>query len=247
MNPDGSPAPWNSAMNQPLTPPQLDALRQMDTCLAANAIETFDLRLRNEGHTFSPLHSVFPKLPPMGGYAAPLKIRCSDPPTEPDLYPDRTDWWTYVLTIPEPRVVVIQDADETPGAGALIGEVHAHILRALGCVGAVTNGAVRDLPALEAMGFPVFAGSTAVSHAYVHIIEFGQPIDVGGLTIRAGDLVHGDCHGVLSIPKQIAPELPAVAAQIRKQEERIIALCQSHEFSIDKLRQAIRKEPQGTP
>ena len=105
--------------------------------------------------------------------------------------------------------------------------------------------AVRDLPALEAMGFPVFAGSATVSHAYVHIIEFGQPVEVGGLTIRAGDLVHGDCHGVLSIPNQIATQIPAVADKIRQQEERIIALCRSHDFSIEKLRQAVSEEPRG--
>ncbi len=232
-------------MNQPLTAQELHALRQIDTCLVANAIETFDLRLRNEGYAFSTIHSVFPKLPPMVGYAAPIKIRCSDPPTDASLYPDRTDWWNYVRTIPAPRVVVIQDADETPGAGALIGEVHANILRALGCVGAVTNGAVRDLPALAAMSFPVFAGNATVSHAYVHIIEFGQPVEVGGLTIQAGDLVHGDCHGVLSIPNPIATQIPAVADKIRQQEERIIALCRSHDFSIEKLRQAVSEEPRG--
>lgn len=229
----------NSEMNEPLTPEQLHALRRLDTCLVANAIETFDLRLRDEGYALSTVHSVFAKLPPMVGYAVPMKIRCSGPPTGAHLYPDRTDWWNFVQTIPAPRVVVIQDADDTPGKGAFIGEVHASILRALDCVGAVTNGAVRDLPAIEAMSFPVFAGSVTVSHAYVHIVEFGKPVEVGGLTIRPGDLLHGDCHGVLSIPKQIAAEIPAAAARIRQQEERIIAICRSNDFSVEKLRQAV--------
>ena len=75
-----------------------------------------------------------------------------------------------------------------------------NILRALHCVGVVTNGAVRSIPAAESAGFHFFAGSVSVSHAYVHIVEIGTPVEVGGLKIQSGDLLHGDLHGVQSIP-----------------------------------------------
>jgi regulator of RNase E activity RraA len=116
------------------------------------------------------------------------------------MYPDRTDWWGYIQSVAEPRVIVVQDCAESPGSGSLLGAVHTNIVRALGCVGAVTNGSVRDIPALESMAFPVFAGSICVSHAYIHIVEMGGPVEIGGLKIKSGDLLHGDIHGVQTIP-----------------------------------------------
>ncbi len=120
--------------------------------------------------------------------------------------------------------------------------MHVNILRALGCVGAVTNGAARDLPATERLGFPLFTGSISVSHAYVHIIEFGTPVEIGGLKIQSGDLLHGDLHGVQSIPTDIAGKIPPVAAEIIVREQELIALCQSKEFTVDKLRAAVARE-----
>ena len=99
--------------------------------------------------------------------------------------------------------------------------MHVNILRALGCVGAVTNGAVRDLPAAEELGFQLFAGSVSVSHAYVHIVEFGTPVEIGGLKIQSGDLLHGDLHGVQSIPLDIAGKIPPVAAEIVARDQAI--------------------------
>jgi len=98
---------------------------------------------------------------------------------------------------------------------------------------------VRDLPAAEELGFPLFAGSLAVSHSYVHLVETGGPVVVGGLTIRSGDLLHGDRHGVQNIPLALAPQLPALAAQLRARDEAVITLCRSGDFTIDKLRAAI--------
>jgi regulator of RNase E activity RraA len=109
-------------------------------------------------------------------------------------------------------------------------------------VGAVTNGAVRDLPAAEKLGFQLFAGNVSVSHAYVHIVEFGTPVEVGGLKVQSGDLLHGDLHGVQSVPFDIAGKIPAVAAEIIAQDQELIALCQSKDFSLKKLRAAIAKD-----
>ncbi len=229
-------------MKETLTAEQLEAIRGLSTCQVANAIETFDLRLRDEGYALSTIHSVFPSLPSMIGYAATLRIRCTGVLARPHLYPGEADWvnwWNHVRTIPAPRIVVIQDCDEKPGTGAFLGETQAIILKALGCVGAVTNGAVRDLPAMAGMGLPVFAGSVAVSHAYVHILEFGTPVEVGGLTIRPGDLLLGDCHGVLSIPQAIAASIPGVAQKFRERTKRVAALCQTNGFSMEALRDAV--------
>ena len=226
-------------MNAILTAEAIDALRGLDACTLANVIETFHERLRNEGFVDSSVRCLFPRLKPMVGYAATVKIRGSAPPTASVPYQDRTDWWDYVSSLPAPRVVVVQDAATRVGLGSLLGAVHVKILRALNCVGAVTNGAVRDIPAAEALGFQLFAGSVAVSHAYVHIVEFGGPVEIGGLTIQSGDLLHGDLHGVQSIPTDLVEKIPPVAARMTAQRQELIALCQGNDFSLEKLRRAI--------
>jgi regulator of RNase E activity RraA len=229
-------------MNANITPEELAALRLLDACTLANAIETFEVRLRNEGFTDGALRCLFPRLPPMVGYAATIKIRGSAPPTAAGLYAQRTDWWDYVQSLPKPHIIVAQDISSHPGLGALLGQVHLNIERALGCVGIITNGAVRSLPTAEALGFQIFAGNVSVSHAYTHIVEFGTPVEVDGLEIHSGELLHGDQHGVQSIPISIAAQLPAVAAQIAAKKEVIIALCQSPEFTLEKLRAAVAKK-----
>jgi 4-hydroxy-4-methyl-2-oxoglutarate aldolase len=229
-------------MNSPLTPEQLESLRRLDACTLANAIETFQERLRNEGFVDHSVRCLFPRLQPMLGYAATIKIRGSAPPTAARAYADRTDWWDYIISLPEPRVVVAQDVATRPGLGSLVGAVHMNILRTLRCVGVVTNGSVRDIPASESAGFHLFAASVSVSHAYVHIVEIGKPVEIGGLKIQSGDLLHGDLHGVQSVPLDIAARIPLVAAQITAREQVLIALCHSPEFSLEKLRAAVTKD-----
>jgi 4-hydroxy-4-methyl-2-oxoglutarate aldolase len=218
-----------------LTRPEFDSLRALETCSASNAVELFEVRLRNEGFVHGTARCHFPELPPMLGYAATAVIRSSAPPMAGRCYYHRMDWWNYLLTIPEPRVMVLQDVDRTPGIGAFVGEIHANIALALQCVGCVTNGAVRDLKAVEELDFYLFSGNVAVSHAYAHIVEFGDAVEIGGLKIRPGDLVHGDRHGVHTIPLSIAPKVPEKAAEIERMEKDLIQFCRSAEFSSQSL------------
>lgn len=200
--------------------------------------------MRNEGYTRPGLHCMFPELPPMLGYAATSHIKCSNPPpVGSNYYFDRTDWWNLMSELPAPHVAVIQDVDENRGIGASVGEVHASILKALDCVGVVTDGSVRDLPAVHAMRFPLFARSVSASHAYVHMLDFGQPVEICGLKINSGDLLFGDCHGIVSIPSEIAGQVAAVAEKLSRNEQRVIDLCRSAEFSVEKLRDAISELP----
>jgi regulator of RNase E activity RraA len=178
----------------------------------------------------------------MVGYAATIKIRGSAPPTANGPYSDRTDWWDYVLSLPVPRVLVVQDVATRVGLGSLVGAVHMNILQVLRCVGVVTNGSVRDIPAAQSAGFHFFAGSVAVSHAYIHVVEIGGPVEIGGLGINSGDLLHGDLHGVQSIPRDIAHQIPAAAAKISAKEQALIALCRSPEFSLERLRAAFAQK-----
>ena len=226
-----------------LTPVRLEQLRRFSTCVVASAIETFQVRLPNTGFSDSSIHCIFDDLPPIVGYAATARIRTAEPPMEGGaFFYDRTDWWNQILTIPAPRIVVIQDVDSHPGLGAFVGEVHANILQALGCVGLVTNGAVRDLDAIQSTGFQMFAGNTSVSHAYAHVFDFGGTVDVARMKIRPGDLLHADRHGVLSVPTEIADRIPPIATEIKERRHRIVDLCRCSEFSIEKLRESFQRE-----
>jgi 4-hydroxy-4-methyl-2-oxoglutarate aldolase len=217
----------------------LKILAALDTCTVSNAIERLDVRLRNEGFVSGAVVCQFPQLAPMVGYAATARIRTMSPPINHRCYYDRMDWWNYVNTLPAPRVMVLQDADPKQGVGAFVGEIHANIGMALKCVGCVTDGAVRDLPAVEAMGFQLFAGCLSVSHSYAHIIEFGEPVEIDGLKISPGDLIHGDRHGVLTIPLSIAAEIPDKASKILEEEAKLIEFCHSPQFSLDELSKRI--------
>ncbi len=216
----------------------LNALRRLDTCAVSNAIETFQVRLRNAGFADARVRCIFQELPPMVGYAATARLRTGEPPIAGSFH-DRVDWWKSILQVPPPRIVVLQDLDEPPGVGAVMGEMHAAILKALGCVGYVTNGAVRELPAVRDMGLHLFAGNVSVSRSYPHIFDFGSPVTVGGLEVHPGDLLHGDRHGLLTVPKEIAGEIPAVAARLRQAEQKVVEFCHSPEFSVEKLRQVV--------
>jgi 4-hydroxy-4-methyl-2-oxoglutarate aldolase len=219
-----------------LSAEELDRLRQFDTCTLANAIETFEIRLRNEGYTGPGLRCFFQDFPPMLGYAVTSRVKSSNPPTSGGSYDDRTDWWTAMDSWPAPRVAVIQDLEHPQGRAAVAGAIHAHVLQMLGCSGLITNGAVRDIPTLRKLGFSLFAAHAAVSHAYIHMVDFGVPVEIYGLKIFPGDLLYADCHGVLSIPKEIAAQLPNVAAAIEQHERRIVDFCRSPDFSLQLLK-----------
>jgi regulator of RNase E activity RraA len=218
----------------------LTALRSLDTCVVSNAIEAFEVRLRNTGFADASIRCIFEDFPPMVGYAATARLRSGDPPMSGRVYHDRTDWWNSILKVPAPRVVVLEDIDKPPGVGALLGDMHAAILRALGCVGYVTDGAVRELPRVREAGLQLFAGNVAVSHAYAHIFDLGCAVNIGGLEVKPGDLLHGDRHGILTIPKEVAAEVPAVAAKLQGAEQKVIDFCRSQDFSVGQLRRIVQ-------
>jgi 4-hydroxy-4-methyl-2-oxoglutarate aldolase len=223
-----------------LTEEELNALRQFDTCMVANAIESFNVRLRNTGFADASVRCIFKDAPPMVGYAVTGRLRSGEPPIGGSTFHDRAGFWNSILEVPAPRILVLEDMDDPPGRGAFVGDMHAAILKALGCVGYLTNGAVRELPSVRTMGVQLFAGSVAVSHAYAHIFEIGAVINVGGMEVRPGDLLHGDRHGVLTVPAQIAADVPRVAERMRRSEQKIIDFCRSRDFSLAKLREVMK-------
>ena len=223
----------------------IDALRKISSPSVANAIETFKVRPRHQGFISSEIRTLFPELGPLVGYAVPAVIRAEPEP----LAGHRAStfgWWDYVLTIPAPRVIVVHDLDDPRGQGAQWGEVQANIHKALGCVGVITDGSVRDLDEVRTLGFQFAAAHVSVSHAWVHMVDFGLPVKLGGLWVKPGDLVHADQHGVVTIPPELAARIPEAVAQVEADERTIITLCQASDFSGDKLKALYQKIRPGT-
>ncbi len=198
--------------------------------------------MRNEGFVHGSARCLFPALPPAVGFAVTGRIRTAAPPIANLCYYHRMDWWQYVASLPAPKIIVLSDADDYPGAGAFVGEIHARIAKSLGCAAYVTNGSVRDLPQVESAGFQCFASGASVSHSYAHIVEFGDSVEIGGLKISPGDLLHGDMHGVHSVPLEIVAELPAAVQAVIEREAELIGLCESPDFSLAKLEVAISQD-----
>jgi regulator of RNase E activity RraA len=154
---------------------------------------------------------------------------------EGDSYYYRLDWLEHMMSVPSPRVLVVEDLDPHPGLGSFIGDVHANILQVLECIGVATNGAVRNIEAARGLQFHLFAHNLAVSHAFAHVVDFGGPVVVGRMTVRPGDLLHGDRHGIQTVPIGIAHKIPAVVQRMTEEEQGIIEFCRSPAFSIDRL------------
>jgi 4-hydroxy-4-methyl-2-oxoglutarate aldolase len=163
-----------------LTDEDLDALRRFDTCMVANAVETFNVRLHKTGFTDARIRCMFENAPPMVGYAVTARLRSGAPPIVGGTFRDRDELWNAILEIPSPRILVLEDKDDPAVRGAFVGDMHAAILKALGCVGYLTNGAVRELPGVRAMGIQLFSGNVAVSHAYAHIVDIGAASTLAG-------------------------------------------------------------------
>ena len=219
-------------------PKEIEALKRYSTPTLSNAIELFNLRPRNAGFMSGDIRCIFPDFGVMVGYASTAAIMAEHPETGGG-QTSGYEYWKSVLQVPAPRVAVIQDLDQPTAIGSFWGEVNGNIHRALGCVGTVTNGGVRDLDEVHAMGFHFFASQVIVSHAYVHLVDFGIPVKIGGVVVHPGDLIHADKHGVLMVPKEVVPELPEAVRKIEAKERRIIDHCQSKEFSIEKLKDLI--------
>jgi regulator of RNase E activity RraA len=206
-----------------LTAEELAELRNFDTPTISNAIERFNVRPFTEGFMGPEIKCILPCDKPIIGYACTAKISALKPPTE-EQKELAMAYYAKVKETPFPTITVIEDIDPKP-VGSFWGEVQGSIHKALGCIGVVTNGGVRDLDEVERLQFKYFASCVLVSHAYVHIEDYDCPVNIGGLTVRPGDLLHADKHGVILIPHEIAPALAEACRKAQWAEEPVIHGC----------------------
>jgi regulator of RNase E activity RraA len=227
----------------PLPASVLEALARYDTPTICNAMEIVAPERRLIGYTTRPLVCPFPDLPPIVGYARTVTIRSvlasGLRPAEQSAR--RIAYYEYVGTGAGPRISVIQDIDGADvGYGAFWGEVQSAVHKALGCLGVITDGSIRDIPQW-APGFQALAGSVGPSHAYVHADNFGGEVRVAGMTVRSGDLIHADRHGAVVIPLDVAAKLPDAAELCGRRETPILDIARSPDFSLARLKEALAR------
>ncbi len=205
---------------------QFAFLRSIDTPTVCNLMEIVAPERRGAFYTVNHLHCPFPDLPPMVGFAKTVTMRARDPVSGPSYMAKRMDYLDYVAAAPQPGIAVIEDKDEPAGYGAFWGEVQSNIHKALGCLGTITNGSIRDIPQI-AEGFQMLAGSLSPSHAFVHVEEFGVPVTIHGMAVKSGDLIHADRHGAIVVPLDTIDGMKAAAEKLAATEAKIIAAAKS--------------------
>ena len=222
-------------------PPLLGELRKYDTPTVCNALEiAAPDRPRDSGFTRQRLLAMDPSLPPIVGYARTAKISAVDPLTPEEKRKMALEYYDYAARPPGPTIIVVQDIDPQPGLGAHWGEVHTTLHQSLGAVGAITNGSFRDLDD-SARGFQVLGGSIGPSHAYVHVMEYGCDVEIFGMPVAHGDLIHADKHGAVLIPFEAAARLPDAIDIIIRREKIILDAIRKPGFDIEALRKAVMK------
>ena len=215
-----------------LTDDQLQALREIDTPTACNAIESFNVRGRVEGFLGMDINCLSPELGTMVGYALTVTVDS----TTPDVPRNDDVWREWVLAMdaaPKPIVLVFQDVGPQPRKSAHFGEVMATLARRLGAVGLVTDGGVRDLIEVRQLGFHYFAAGLVASHGNPRLLAVNVPVTLDGVNIEPGDLLHGDVNGVTTIPLPIANRIPAEAERVRAREGELLDYMNSSDFTIE--------------
>ena len=218
-------------------------LQKFDTPTIANALEIAQGRRSISGFTRQTLIAASPRLPPIVGYAKTARIRCSTPYDPAQRRKNRLAYYEHVAKPEQPTIAVVQDIDEQCGVGAFWGEVNTTVHWGLGCVGAVTNGSMRDLSMMHPQ-FQCLAAMLSPSHAWVQVVDFGGPVEVLGMQVSDGDVVHADLHGAIVIPRAALEKMPDAIDLMARREKVILDATKQPGFGIAALREALAASEQ---
>jgi len=222
-----------------MTPSLLTLLRKVDTPTVCNAIEVAQGKRGFNAFTRGTMLCSAPTEPAIVGYARTAKIAAVHPPTEaPEVIKERRmAYYKYMAEGPAPSVAVIEDVDFPGCIGAYWGEINTTVHKGFGMSGALTNGVMRDLGDVPE-GFPVVAGSVGPSHGFVHVREIDTPVQIFGIAVNPGDLIHADRHGALVVPTHVVDDLEAAINKLLLTERIILDAATEPGFDFDKFRTA---------
>ena len=208
------------------------AFREFDSATVFNAV--VEIRKEaNEDYTGPEIHCLLPELGTIVGYAVTAEVTPLDP-SPPDISWD--DFYDYLNETPGPMITVMKDIDTRAHRAAIFGDGMAHLQKTLGAVGAVVDGNVRDLMGIKAAGLPVFGCGMVPGHGPFHLRSFTEPVTVGQLPVKNGDLLLGDTDGVVRIPIDIAEEVLRAAGDVRKMERTIFDMTDAPDFDYEKYK-----------
>ena len=219
----------------PLTAEQLEALRRIDSPTVSNAIEVFGVRPRVQGFAGWELRCAFPELGSMVGYA----VTCTADSTTEQRSEERglLQLWAAIEASPKPAVLVIKDIGPERGRSCHMGEVMATTAKALGAIGCISDGGLRDVVEVRALGgFQYFCPGFVVSHGNPFILDVNVPVTLDGMAVQPGDLLHGDVNGVLVVPDGIADKVVAEAERVRSAEREVLEFVRAPGLTVEKLR-----------
>lgn len=200
-------------------------LRRYDTPTISNAIEVALGTRGYQGFTRGTPLCSDTESGAVVGYARTAQIAGAELSPEPVdvIRARRMAYYRYMAEAPRPAVTVIEDVDPLPVA-AYWGEVNATVHRSFGISGVLTNGVMRDLGDLPS-GFPIIAGSIGPSHMFAHVRAIDVPVEVFGMEVRPGDLIHADRHGALVVPESVIPKLEGAIAKLLDTERVVLEPC----------------------
>jgi regulator of RNase E activity RraA len=215
----------------------VDYLKGVDTPTLSNAVEALRLRPQSAGFAPCQILCLFPEFGRMVGYAVTAQVETmTAAATDRKMF---LSLYEAVMESPKPAVVAFQEVGPQPDYAAHCGEVMATIFQRLGAVGLVSDCAVRDIPEVRALRFHYFARGAVASHAYFHIVRVGVGIQVQGLGISPGDLLHGDENGLIVVPKEALDKLPAAVEAVRTRERALMEFVRGPAFTFEGLRESI--------
>ena len=211
-------------------------LTEVDTPTVCNAIEVAQGKRGFNRFTRGTMVASHPEAPAMVGYARTARIRAVEPPSEPPevIKARRMDYYKHMATGPRPAVAVVQDLDVPNAIGAYWGEINTNIHKSFGLSGTLTDGVMRDLGDLPD-GYPVVAGSIGPSHGFVHVVDIAQPVEIFGMAVADGDLVHADRHGALVIPPEVVPDLAGAIATLMKSERIVFDAVKGKQLTFEEF------------
>ncbi len=207
---------------------QLSALRRIDSPTIANAIETFRLRPRVAGYVGYDIRCIFPDLPPTVGYAVTCTV---DSATEGRQGIGFQKLNELLANAPKPAIVVMQDVGTDRLHSCHAGEVMSTLMKRLGAVGILTDGGLRDVKEVRALGgFQYFCAGLVVAHGNPICVSVGGEVTISGMRVGSGDLLHGDANGVVHIPDACADQVAEAAYRIWAEEGETLRRINSPEF-----------------
>ncbi len=219
-------------------PPELlDQLAAHDTPTICNALEVLDPAFTLYSYTKRLLRCSHPERATRVGYARTAAIRTTRPHGESaaTLKARQLAYYDYVNAGDAPKICVHPDLDGEAGIAACWGDVMANLHHGMGCVGVVTDGAFRDIPGMPD-GIMMLARGEKPSHGELHMLTFGEPVQIDGLMVRDGDLVHMDRNGAAVIPHDLAAKLPEAIAKVVTRETALIKAAQQRPFDYAAVR-----------